>query len=116
MSKELEKYNWSEWLNFPNPRKGEILKAPFGYGVYQLKNLSKGELILFGKGNNCAHRMTSLLPKPFGCGRRNNDLKREYVLENLSSIMYRTISFLNSEDMNRTEKEIKKMKIHKYNT
>ncbi len=116
MSKKIEEYNWSEWLNFPDPRKGEVLKAPFGCGLYQLKNINNEELILFGVGKNCANRMSSLLPKPLGCGTRNNDLKREYLLENLSSIMYRTISFLNTEDMNLVEKEIKKLKIHKYNT
>ncbi|RZJ53636.1 MAG: hypothetical protein EOO44_07870 [Flavobacterium sp.] len=116
MSKELEKYNWSEWLHFPDPRKGEILTAPFGYGLYQLKNISSEEFILFGTGKNCALRMTSLLPSPFGQGRRNNNFKREYIFDNISSIEYRTISFLNREDMNCTEKEIKKLKIHKYNT
>lgn len=38
---ELEKiYNtgWSDWKSFPDPRKGEYLIAPFGSGVYQLRN------------------------------------------------------------------------------
>ncbi|MNS53125.1 hypothetical protein D3C72_858710 [compost metagenome] len=116
MPKSLEKYNWSEWLPFPDPRKGEILIAPFGCGLYQLKNTSNEEFILFGIGCNCAHRMTSLLPSPFGQGTRNNNFKRDYLLSNLSSIVYRTISFLNENEMKLTEKEIKKLNIHKFNT
>lgn len=30
--------NWQEWKSFPDPRKGQYLFAPFGYGVYQVFN------------------------------------------------------------------------------
>ena len=116
MCKELDNYNWSEWHTFPDPRKGEVLTAPFGCGLYQLKNKHTEEFILFGISSNCAYRMTSLLPSPLGRGTRNNASKREYILDNLSSIFYRTISFLDKDDMKQTEKEIKKLNIHKYNT
>jgi len=116
MFDELEKYNWSEWDAFPDPRKGESITAPFGYGLYQLKNVSTGEFILFGVSNNCAWRMTSLLPAPYGRGTRNNAAKREYLLENITSITYRTVSFLSKEEMIFAEQEIKKINVHKFNT
>jgi hypothetical protein len=112
----LEKYIWSKWLPFPDPRKGEMLTAPFGFGLYQVKNKDNGELILFGISKNCALRMTSLLPTPLGRGTRNNNTKRDYMINNLHSLVYRTISFLTEDEMNQTEKEVKKLNIHKFNT
>jgi hypothetical protein len=29
---------WSEWHRFPDPRKGELLIAPFGPGCYELRH------------------------------------------------------------------------------
>lgn len=116
MLERLEMYNWSEWRNFPDPRKGDYLIAPLGYGLYQLKNIKSNEFILFGIGNNCAYRFSSLLPRPYGQGTRNNNFKRDYVLENISNIQYRTISFLSKENMRKTEKEIKNLKLHKFNS
>lgn len=112
----MNKYDWSEWRNFPDPRKGEYLNAPFGFGLYQLKNVKFNQYILVGIGKNCAYRMSSLLPKPFGQGTRNNKIKRDYVMENISDIQYRTISFLTEIEMKQVENEIKKLNLHKFNT
>ena len=112
----LDKYNWSEWLNFPDPRKAGYLIAPFGLGLYQLKDIKSNKFILFGIGKNCSLRMTSLLPKPYGQGVRNNSLKRDYLLKNISNIQYRTIAFVTENEMKETEREIKEMKIHRFNT
>ncbi len=116
MPNVIDKYNWSDWQAFPDPRNGDLLIAPFGMGLYQLKNDKTEEFILFGVGKNCAYRMSSLLPKPFGQGTRNNESKREYILEHLSLMSYRTISFINQDEMKKIEREIKALKIHKFNT
>lgn len=81
---------WTPWRPFPDPRTGGILHAPFGPGVYDLRRKSTKQPILFGIGGHCAHRMTSLLPKPLGCGTRNNSKKRAYLLRHLDDIEYRT--------------------------
>jgi hypothetical protein len=80
---------WSDWLPFPDPRKSDLLVAPFGAGVYELRNRKTNELVLRGMGANCAHRMSSLLPKPLGQGTRNNAAKRRYVLAHLRDVEYR---------------------------
>ena len=82
--------HWSDWEPFPNPTAGGYLIAPFGPGVYELKNRKIDKMVLFGMGKNVAYRMSSLLPAPLGCGIRNNQEKREYVLVNLTDILYRT--------------------------
>jgi hypothetical protein len=39
---------WSAWRRFPDPRKLELLTAPFGPGCYELRD---GEqLVVFGMG------------------------------------------------------------------
>src|SRR6185437_10806366 len=96
---------WSGWRRFPDPRKLELLTAPFGPGCYELRNGS--QLVLYGKGAHVAERMTSLLPTPFGCGTRNNDQKRRYVLEHLGSIEYRSLACDTPEEADQREQELK---------
>ncbi|HMQ00096.1 MAG TPA: hypothetical protein PKC24_09960 [Cyclobacteriaceae bacterium] len=108
--------NSTEWRKFPNPEKGEYICAPFGMGVYQLRNAETGELILFGSGNNIAFRMTSLLPPPLGQGTRNNEAKREYVKKFLSNIEYRTVPCLTESEMKENEKILKSRNNHIFNS
>jgi len=95
MEERKETYNtgWSNWKPFPDPRKGEYLNAPLGSGVYQLRNKKSNKYVLFGTSEHLASRMTSLLPRPYGAGTRNNTTKQDYVLNNIQDIEYRTISF-----------------------
>ena len=81
---------WSRWQPLPDPRLGGYLSAPFGPGVYELRNRKSGELVLYGKSKNVACRMSSILPRPLGVGTRNNSAKRDYVLKHLADIDYRT--------------------------
>ena len=81
---------WREWRPFPDPNSGDFLVAPFGAGVYWLRDARSGEDIYIGEGGHVAKRMTSLLPAPRGHGTRNNTALREYVLANLKHIEYRT--------------------------
>lgn len=100
------KSEWSKWRRFPNPRQRESLIAPFGPGCYELR---KGaQLVLYGKGENVASRMSSLLPVPFGCGTRNNAGKRAYVLENLKEIEYRTLACYTIEEAAECERQLRR--------
>ena len=95
--------NWSEWMKFPDQRKGEYLYAPYGCGVYQLRNFETGEKILFGRGKHLAQRISSLLPSPYGSGTRKNSNKRLYVFEKLNKIEYRQFH-------SRTKTKLKRLK------
>jgi hypothetical protein len=112
----LEQYEWSEWRPFPHPHQQGILVSPFGFGVYQLRNINNDEFIMFGRGDHLSYRMSSILPKPYGVGTRNNESKRVYVMENINDIEYRSISCISHEECVRIEKEIKNLNIHKFNT
>ena len=116
---ELEKiYNtgWSDWKSFPDPRKGEYLIAPFGSGVYQFRNTKVDKYVLFGRSDNVAYRMSSLLPKPLGKGTRKNEDNRKYVLNNLNDIEYRTISFVEPNDAKWFESYIKSVEQYIFST
>lgn len=93
---------WTKWRPFPDPLKNGFLIAPFGVGVYDLRNKQTGELVLFGIGENCAFRMSSLLPEPLGCGVRKNAEKREYVLQHIENIEYRCLA---CEDISTAKEE-----------
>lgn len=90
---------------FPDPRKRELLTAPLGPGCYEL--CDGAQLVLYGRGNHVALRMTSLLPLPHGSGTRNNKAKRQYVMDRLGSIQYRTLACATPEDAKTRELELK---------
>jgi hypothetical protein len=96
---------WSEWRLFPDPRKRELLTAPFGPGCYELSDGK--QLVLYGMGNHVALRMTSLLPSPHGSGTRNNKGKQQYVFDRLGSVKYRTLACETSEEAKKCEFELK---------
>ena len=97
---------WSKWHPFPDPRRNGILCAPFGPGVYELRRSDTKQLVLRGKGKNCAYRMTSLLPAPYGQGTRMNKDKRDYVLKHIDSIEYRYFPFTTDEGAQELEKKL----------
>lgn len=107
---------WSDWKFFPDPRKGEYLNAPLGSGVYQLRNKRTDEYILFGTSSHLASRMTSLLPKPLGAGTRKNEDKRNYVLNNIQDIEYRTMPFIDNNEAKQFENYIKFAEKYLFNT
>ncbi len=102
--------SWSRWRNFPDPKSGDYLSAPFGRGVYELRNKITKKLVLFGMSKNVAHRMSSLLPAPVGTGTRKNMRKREYVKNYLNDIDYRTKACLNVEEAKGEEQLLRQNK------
>jgi hypothetical protein len=113
---DIEKYNWSKWRPFPHPHNKGILVSPYGFGIYQLKNIKTNEFTMFGRGDHLSHRMSTILPVPFGISGRRNMNKKDYVLSNINDIEYRTILCNSHEECVQIENEIKKLKIHKFNT
>lgn len=107
-------YRWSKWRPFPDPRRGGVLVAPIGPGVYELRNAVTGELVLFGRSKHCAHRMSSLLPD--GPGTRNNTAKRRYVERHLASIEYRTLACASVAESVEVERELRRRGSYRFST
>jgi excinuclease UvrABC nuclease subunit len=98
--------NWTKFSPFPSPLKHEYISAPFGAGVYELKNVQTNELVYVGEGSNVAYRMSSLLPEPYGKGTRNNKNLRKYIFENLEHIQYRTLSCIDKITAKRVQNDM----------
>jgi len=107
---------WTDWEPFPDPRKAEYLRAPFGPGVYELRLRASGEHLLVGSGKCCACRMSSLLPAPLGQGTRNNAEKRACVLESLPNVEYRTCACLTKGQAKALEHRLRKTERYRYPT
>jgi hypothetical protein len=92
----MARSGWTKWRSFSDPRKNEMLLAPFGAGCYDIrhtrKNGQKALSVCCGLGGHVAQRMISLLPEPLGAGTRKNLRKRKYIKRHLPSIEYRTIA------------------------
>lgn len=98
--------NWSEWQPFPAAETNQFLDAPAGPGLYELRNKRTNEYVLVGKSIEVAHRMRSLLPPPYGRGTRNNESKRQYVLDNIGDIEYRTLACTTEDEAKAIEKQL----------
>ena len=107
-------YNWTEWKPFPDPRNNGYLYAPFGPGVYQLRNKVTEKYVLFGESKNVAFRMSSLLPFPVGKGTRKNPKKRDYVIKNIGDIEYRTLACITKEQALEIQRELRYSYVHKF--
>ena len=102
---KISKAIWSRWAPFPDPRKQQFFRAPFGPGVYELRRQKTEKPVLVGFGINCAHRMTSLLPAPYGQGTRDNKGKRKYVLRYIRTIEYRCAACIDESSARALETE-----------
>jgi hypothetical protein len=95
---------WSEWHRFPDPRKGELLIAPYGPGCYELRQGAQS--VVYGMSDHVALRMASLLPAPLGRGTRDNRDKRRCVLEHLGSVEYRTMVCTTRQEAKEYERKL----------
>ncbi|WP_437921485.1 hypothetical protein [Sphingobacterium sp. LRF_L2] len=116
MDKNYENLNWSQWEQLPSPENCRQIDGPKGPGVYQIRNSKTRQLILFGIGIKCRNRMKSIFPKPYGTGTRNNEDKRNFVLENWWDLEYRTLETDTRDEAYGVENIIKSFRDHLFNT
>lgn len=77
---------WSEWKTFPAQRRGELLNAPVGPGLYELRHQHTGEFIGFGQAANVAAALT----RHFTPSRWSRILGR--TAPDVRNVEYRTMS------------------------
>ncbi len=108
--------NWTKWKPMPSPENARTIDGPEGPGVYQIWNKKTKQFIQFGIGSDCRYRMKSFFPKHYGVGTRNNEAKRQYILDNWKQLEYRTIETESREDAKRIEDNLKSDNNHLFNT
>jgi len=104
MNMEERFKGWSKWKHFPNPENLDVLCAPIGPGVYELR-LMTGEPILVGMGRCCAYRMSSLTLN--GAGTRKNSRKRQFVSKKIDRLEYRTKACATADEAKKIEREMR---------
>lgn len=112
----MNEKQWSRWREFPDPMEGGYLHAPIGPGVYDLRRCSSGQLVYCGSGKNVALRMTSRLPSPVGTGTRNNAALRQYALNHLADIEYRTLACADQAAAQADERTLKDQGAYLFST
>jgi hypothetical protein len=51
---------WSNWKPFPDPRHGPPIEAPGGPGVYEVRRISTGDVVVFDDADNVAATLAVL--------------------------------------------------------
>jgi hypothetical protein len=54
---------WTSWKRFPLAGLNELIEAPVGPGVYEVRHITSGELIAFGDTGNLARTLATLGPQ-----------------------------------------------------
>ncbi len=59
---------WTTWKLYPLAEHGEHIQAPIGPGVYEVRQVSNGNLVAFGPAANVAEALSRVAPhdrRPF---------------------------------------------------
>ena len=108
--------DWTNWKPMPAPDNCRKIEAPEKAGVYQIRNKKTNQFIQFGIGGECQKRMKTLYPQPHGTAGRNNQDKRNYILENWENLEYRTLVTDTRDEAKQIEDGIKAQSNHLFNT
>ena len=52
--------SWTDWKRFPDSHNGELVEAPIGPGVYEVRHADSGEVIAFGHAASVANAIGEL--------------------------------------------------------
>jgi len=52
--------SWTDWKRFPDSHNGELVEAPIGPGVYEVRHADTGEVIAFGHAGSVANAIGEL--------------------------------------------------------
>ena len=52
--------NWTTWKRFPDAHNGELVEAPIGPGVYEVRHADSGDVIAFGHSDSVANAIGNL--------------------------------------------------------
>jgi hypothetical protein len=80
---------WSSWKRFPDAQSGELIEAPIGPGVYEVRHTLSGRVVAFGPASNVAHALTQLKLNG-GLGTFARLFRRQPLVSRVSDLEYRT--------------------------
>lgn len=80
---------WTSWKRFPDAQSGDLVEAPIGPGVYEVRHTLTGRVVAFGHAANVAHALTQLKPNG-GAGALARLFRRQPSVSRVSDLEYRT--------------------------
>jgi hypothetical protein len=80
---------WTTWKRFPDARSGELVEAPIGPGVYEVRHTLTGRVVAFGPAPNVAHALTQLKLNG-GAGTLARLFRRQPPVSRVADLEYRT--------------------------
>jgi hypothetical protein len=80
---------WTSWKRFPDAQSGDLVEAPIGPGVYEVRHTLTGRVVAFGHAANVAHALTQLKPNG-GAGTLARLFRRQPSVSRVSDLEYRT--------------------------
>lgn len=83
---------WSDWLPFPNPRKGSLLVAPIGPRAFEIRQVSTQQALMLATANSVSGRMSGLLPADMKRVRCDYRSRRQYLVGHVDDLQYRVMS------------------------
>jgi hypothetical protein len=54
---------WTPWRHFPDSVRGDLIQAPIGPGVYEVRRISNGEVVAFGPSASVARDLSAFRPQ-----------------------------------------------------
>jgi len=96
---------WSGWKRFPDVKGGDLIEAPAGPGVYEVRHTLTGRVMAFGHAGNVAHTIAGLkfdgdvspFAKFFG---------RQPLVSRLADLEYRTCEAASRADAKTAAKRL----------
>jgi hypothetical protein len=80
---------WTTWKRFPDAQSGELVEAPIGPGVYEVRHTLTGRVVAFGHAANVANALTQLKLNG-GVGTFARLFRRQSPVSRVSDLEYRT--------------------------
>ncbi len=80
---------WSSWKRFPQTTNGNVVEAPAGPGVYEVRHTMTGRVIAFGDSANVAQSLSELRPSE-GLGPFARLFRKQPLVSRVTDLEYRT--------------------------
>ncbi len=80
---------WGGWKRFPDVKSGDVVEAPAGPGVYEVRHMMTGRVMAFGHSGDVAHTIAGL-KFDGGGGPIVNFFRKPPLVSRISDLEYRT--------------------------
>jgi hypothetical protein len=80
---------WGGWKRFPDVKGGDVVEAPAGPGVYEVRHMLTGRVVAFGHSGDVAHTIAGLKFDGDG-GPIANFFRKPPLVSRIADLEYRT--------------------------